>query len=143
MSWSLAGSSGLDPEQIPLLFEKFTQLGSGRRGGSGLGLVLAQQIAMAFGTGIVVKSPWQENGQEGTSMEIFLHGCVQTAPTEITINLERAVDDFRAARALISILVVEDEQLNRMVICAVTEELFVIADSNLVCSDCTDHAGQA
>ena len=74
---------------------------------------------MAFGTEIVVKSPWQENGQEGTSMEILLHGCVvQTAPTEITINVERAVDDFRAARALSSILVVEDEQLNRMVICA-------------------------
>ena len=118
VSWSLAGSSGLDPEKVPLLFEKFTQLGSGRRGGSGLGLVLAQQIAMAVGTGIVVKSPWQENGQEGTSMEILLHSCVQTAPTEITINVERAVDDFRAARALSSILVVEDEQLNRMVICA-------------------------
>jgi hypothetical protein len=114
-------SSGLDAAQIPLLFEKYKQLGACRSGGSGLGLVLAQQIAEAFATSIIVKSPWQENGHTGTSMEICLHGAVPIEQTEIavcvegSVCVERAVDDFGSVRDLKEILIVEDESMNRMV----------------------------
>jgi hypothetical protein len=113
-------TAGVDASQIPLLFEKYKQLGPGRSsGGSGLGLVLAQQIAAAFGTRITVRSPWQESGQAGTSMEILLRDCV-VMPVNVgaeiaIICVETARDDFEAVRDLKGILVVEDEQLNRMV----------------------------
>ena len=114
---------GLKPSQIPEMFERYKQMRPGRTGGSGLGLVLAQQIAKAFGSEIVVKSPWQNDGQSGTSMGMLLHDCIitQVEHNQVAIDvagLELAaavVDDFAVARALKSILVVEDEKMNQMV----------------------------
>ena len=113
-------ATGIEEKQIPLLFEKYEQLGPDGRsgGGSGLGMVLAQQIATAFGTSITVRSPWQENCQAGTSMEIFLHGSVvvpTSVVTQIPVCIEMVADDFEVVRDLKGILVVEDEQINRMV----------------------------
>ena len=83
---------------------------------------MAQQIATAFGTSTAVRSPWQENTQTGTSMEILLRDCVvmptvmpANVGTQIPICIETTVDDFEAVRDLKGILVVEDEQFNRMV----------------------------
>ena len=116
---------GLKPSQLPELFERYKQMRPGRTGGSGLGLVLAQQIAKAFGSEIVVKSPWQKGGQSGTSMEMLLRDCISTQVdhNQVAINvagLELAaavvdVDEFAVARALKGILVVEDEKMNQMV----------------------------
>jgi len=116
--------AGLTSAQIPELFEKYKQMRPGRSGGSGLGLVLAQQIANAFGSDIVVKSPWQKDGQPGTCMEMLLRDCITEEEEELdhasidVAGLELAeakVDDFAVARALRGVLIVEDEKMNQMV----------------------------
>jgi len=122
---------GLTASQIPSLFERYTQLGPGRSGGSGLGMVLAQQIAKASGTEITVRSPWQENGQAGTSMELVLRGCVSpNIPAQIAICVEETVDDFGALRDFKGILVVEDDQMNRMVMRAKLDTVKQLTDCN-------------
>ena len=115
---------GLKPSQLPELFERYKQMRPGRTGGSGLGLVLAQQIANAFGSDIVVKSPWQKDGQPGTCMEMLLRDCITEEEEEldhVSIDVaglelaEAKVDDFAVARALRGVLIVEDEKMNQMV----------------------------
>jgi hypothetical protein len=135
----------LDANQISQLFERYKQMRPGRSGGSGLGLVLAQQITHAFGSDIVVTSPWQEEDggaqATGTSMSMVLRSCCAAgaaggnvlgnggglAPMALGGLGEResaaaaqagfAAEEagFAAVRGLRGILVVEDEALNRMI----------------------------
>jgi CheY-like chemotaxis protein len=122
---------GLVASQIPFIFERYHQLGPGRSGGSGLGMVLAQQIAKASGAEITVKSPWQENGQPGTSMELVLYGCVlPNIPDAVVLCVEDAVDEFASVRDLKGILVVEDEPMNRMIMGAKLDAVKRLADCN-------------
>jgi signal transduction histidine kinase len=115
-------SPGLNPAEIADLFQKYKQLGVQRNGGSGLGLLLAQQIAQAFQTEITVKSPWQASGDLGTQMEFRLPNCIlmhADAPPRL-FNSQRVepaavgpailqgdADGHVATRALRSILVIE------------------------------------
>jgi signal transduction histidine kinase len=107
---------GLSPLQIEDLFQKYKQMTPERSGGSGLGLVLAQQIAKAFGTEITVESPWQGSGQAGTSMRVILPDCFAKDGEYVAVDpvVHIRVDDS-VVSALEHILIVEDEPMNQMV----------------------------
>jgi signal transduction histidine kinase len=76
------GGPGIPPEELPLIFDRFYQVGDRRarkKGGSGLGLSIARTIVQAHGGSLVVDS----TPGKGTTMTIVLPLCPQPEPSPI------------------------------------------------------------
>lgn len=102
---------GMSPDVIGRLFRPFEQ-GAGdvgrRYGGTGLGLVISRQIAMAMGSDIHVES---QLGQ-GSLFSFKVRMAETTAPAPASIRTIQGPNDVRQA---LSILVVDDLPVNRTV----------------------------
>jgi PAS domain S-box-containing protein len=106
---------GMDAAQIELLFNPFQQAdasASRRFGGSGLGLAISKRILELMGGDIRVDS----QPGVGTSVEFFLP-CVNalSAPTEPVVAEASVVPGSKPLAGL-SILAVDDESLNRLIL---------------------------
>jgi len=111
--------TGLDPQELARLFQPFERLDAEKRriDGSGLGLVIARQLAHAMGGRLEGRS------QPGAGSTFSLHfvPCPEPAKTETAPN-PQATDSTTApaAQPLRRVIYVEDEPLNQVLL----EELF-------------------
>lgn len=114
---------GISEEEIPKLFERYTQTESGRRSteGTGLGLPIAKSFVELLGGDVEVAS---ELGQ-GTVFRFHIE-CEELAPARASTGEVSSVLDEDAARRIIGfdapdageirILVAEDQPTNRMLL---------------------------
>jgi signal transduction histidine kinase/CheY-like chemotaxis protein/HPt (histidine-containing phosphotransfer) domain-containing protein len=106
---------GIRPENLALLFERFTQADSSttrRFGGSGLGLAISKQLVALMGGDIEVRS---EFGLGSTFFFTIQLPPGQQAKPETGIPLARRGGCFR-------LLLAEDNELNRQLIRAMLEQ---------------------
>lgn len=132
---------GIPPEKQNLLFQKFSQLDSSltrQHGGTGLGLAISQALVALMGGQISFRSPLPEDlcqaiggldyprGEVGTEF-IFEIPLIEESSQEPPQPIETRKSDQRqlntAAHSSLPILVVEDNDINRMVIKRLLEKL--------------------
>ena len=109
--------TGIDPEKLPYIFDKFTQADgsiSRKYGGTGLGLAITKKLAEMYDGGISVQS---ERGS-GTTFSVDLKCGV---PAENTASLRPQAETGAPAPLAVAarILVVEDNHVNQKVVVAV------------------------
>lgn len=113
--------SGIAPEAQARLFQPFVQADAGierRYGGTGLGLAISQQIVMAMGSEIHVRSELGRGSEFSFSLRLAQgEPLAEPRPTEAS-GTERAVEPPPLA-----ILVVDDQPINRMVARAMLDRL--------------------
>ncbi len=113
---------GIHEEEIPKLFERYSQTESGRRSseGTGLGLPIARSFVQLMGGDIEVSSVFGE----GTVFRFAIE-CDELAPDEsVPTGLVATLDDksvqricgHRAPQGQIRILVAEDQGTNRLLL---------------------------
>ena len=109
---------GIAPQALERLFTRFTQADASstrRFGGTGLGLVISQELARLMGGGIsAVSQPGR-----GSEFTLRLPGIVTTMPSLPAV--EDLPDGTGGATAVLEILVAEDDEINRMVVAAFLE----------------------
>ncbi|EGV18251.1 ATP-binding protein [Thiocapsa marina] len=108
---------GIPPERQARLFDEFTQvndpLGRDRRGGTGLGLAISQRIVNLMGGSIHVDS---EPGRGSCFwFELTLIPAERIVPPEPVRSAPSCRPSDQDARAALPILLVDDNQVNRMV----------------------------
>ena len=112
--------SGMDEETRSRIFEPFfTTKGPGK--GTGLGLATVYGIVKQSGGGITVDS----SPDKGTTFSIFLPA------TTSALDVEESPSESADNRGSETVLVVEDEEVVRQLICAVLSE----AGYNVLCAD--------
>lgn len=101
---------GIAAEQLPLLFQPFTQLDSERtrRGGAGLGLAISAQLAQVMGGELSVAS---QPGQ-GSTFTLRLPVERFAAPVTASAPEEAPVPELPAS---LRVLVAEDNEINQQV----------------------------
>jgi CheY-like chemotaxis protein len=97
--WVRDTGIGLDPEEVPALFEPYRRSNRQREGGLGLGLTLVQALVQAHGGTVTARSEGLEAGSEFS----FTLPLAATAPAPKT----RPPVDLPARRR---VLVVDDQQ---------------------------------
>jgi len=105
---------GIAADQLPLLFQPFTQLGSStarRFGGTGLGLVITQRLIEMMGGTIGVDS------QPGTGTRFWFTLPFQSAPGDATPRPGKTspTETMTVLRPL-RILLAEDNRINQMLV---------------------------
>jgi signal transduction histidine kinase/CheY-like chemotaxis protein len=104
---------GISPDQLPLLFQPFSQLGastSRRFGGTGLGLAITRRLVEMMGGTIGVDS------QLGQGTRFWFTLPVRRAPNRVAPSPEKASPaTWRRLRTL-RILVAEDNRINQMLV---------------------------
>ena len=103
---------GIAPEQLPLLFTPFTQLGrvnTRRFGGTGLGLVITQRFIEMMNGKISVKSKLGEGTHFTLCLPLKLSSAKTSQQTAIPIK------SVSASRPL-HILIAEDNHINQMLV---------------------------
>ena len=112
--------AGLDPQQLARLFQPFERLDAEKRriDGSGLGLVIARQLAHTMGGRLEVRS---EPGA-GSTFCLHLAHCAEpaTAVTPASLRLRGSTEGPATAEPVRRVIYVEDEPLNQVLL----EELF-------------------
>ena len=114
---------GIDPEKMPILFEKFTQADASTTrvyGGTGLGLAICKELAELMGGEIGVDSA---PGKGSTFWFTVLCGIKSgsKAPAPAPRHLQDPVADLRLDRKL-RFLVAEDNPVNQEIISAILED---------------------
>lgn len=106
---------GIDDGDLDLLFQPFSQLPRGReRGGAGLGLFITRQIATMFG-GTLTLSPGRPGGLRAALELPWVEPAAQPDAPRPTPS--------PAAPGGLQVLVVDDEEVMRMVVSAMLETL--------------------
>jgi signal transduction histidine kinase/ActR/RegA family two-component response regulator len=104
--------AGIAPEDLPRLFQPFTQLDSSstrRHGGTGLGLVICRRLAELIGGGVEVAS----QPGEGTTFTLTFDAPVSAwSRSDAADAVEEPLAAEPRARAL-RVLLVEDHPINR------------------------------
>jgi len=111
---------GMTPEHIDKVFEKFTQADSTttrRYGGSGLGLTISRQLAELMGGSISVESELGQGSQFSARLPL------QWAEAQEYRAIESAVENAPAVDFDVTVLLVEDNQVNQYVINTMLESL--------------------
>jgi PAS domain S-box-containing protein len=118
---------GISPQQLPIIFDAFTQLDgkqTRKYGGSGLGLAIVKRLVSLLQGALWVDS---EPGQ-GTE---FLFDVVVEAPRDTPVT--RGAEPFEETRARHSgageVLLVEDDKVNRMAVSKLVTKLGYICDT--------------
>ncbi|WP_299269835.1 GAF domain-containing hybrid sensor histidine kinase/response regulator [uncultured Psychrosphaera sp.] len=112
---------GISPEEQALLFNKYTQVGSNKTEGTGLGLSITKGLIDLMGGSINLKS---ELGK-GTSVSFELPFEIP----DVTSAMKKETSQLDLATlSKLSILVVEDNKVNQMVIIAMLKSLKVTAN---------------
>lgn len=104
---------GIAPDYVDRIFESFTQAGTDtarKFGGTGLGLTISKQLAALMGGNITVKSQL-DVGTTFTVTIPFEESAIQDEPQTISV----INNDIRKKLSNIRILLVEDNEFNRMV----------------------------
>ncbi len=107
---------GIPEDRIPELFQSFFQLDGSyakKRGGAGLGLAISKKLVDMMGGVIVVDSA---PGEGSTFYFTIRYGKVRpgTPPADVREGTEMRPSREPAARRPLSVLLAEDERLNRM-----------------------------
>lgn len=106
---------GISPEALKRLFTRFTQADASstrRYGGSGLGLVISQELARLMGGEIsVVSMPGK-----GSEFTVDLPASITTMP--LSTEADDSLPEQHGTPVPLDILVAEDDEINRMVIAA-------------------------
>lgn len=104
--------AGIAPEDLERLFQPFTQVDASstrRFGGTGLGLTIARRMAQIMGGDIEVRSVLGQGSTFTFTCEAEVVSWAQAEPVEeITAEIEGG--------AALSVLVVEDHPVNRMIL---------------------------
>ncbi len=111
---------GIPTECMDRLFRPFSQADSSitrRHGGSGLGLVIAKRIVETMGGAIWVES----SPEEGTS--IFFNIFVKATKSKQRVNFSSSCTMLKDRH----ILIVDDTELNRRILCLQTERWGMIS----------------
>jgi signal transduction histidine kinase/CheY-like chemotaxis protein len=106
---------GISPEALQQLFKPFTQLADVRRhvrGGTGLGLVIAQRLVGLMGSEIRVVSEFDK----GSTFSFAVDLPIAEAPSAVATTAVRRLESL-------SILVAEDNVVNQTVITAMLRQL--------------------
>jgi CheY-like chemotaxis protein/nitrogen-specific signal transduction histidine kinase len=106
---------GIAADALKRLFTRFTQADASstrRYGGSGLGLVISQELARLMGGNISVVSVVGK----GSEFTVRLPATVTTMPIEP--EADDAMPELNGTPVPLDILVAEDDEINRMVIAA-------------------------
>jgi len=106
---------GISPEALQQLFKPFTQLADVRRqvrGGTGLGLVIAQRLVSLMGSEIRVVSEFDK----GSTFSFAVDLPIAEAPNAVATTAVRRLESL-------SILVAEDNVVNQTVITAMLRQL--------------------
>ena len=105
---------GIAPEELPTLFEAFTQTQSGRelQEGTGLGLSISRKFIQLMGGDISVKS---QPGQ-GTTFIFKIQAVVMDTPTDEPLHPNRRVMALAPGQPRYRILVVDDKPINRQLL---------------------------
>jgi signal transduction histidine kinase/ActR/RegA family two-component response regulator len=112
---------GISPEEQTLLFNKYAQVGSNKAEGTGLGLSITKGLIDLMGGSINLKS---EPGK-GTSVSFNLPFEIP----DVTSAMKKETSQLDLATlSKLSILVVEDNKVNQMVIIAMLKSLKVTAN---------------
>lgn len=112
---------GISPEEQALLFNKYTQVGSNKVEGTGLGLSITKGLIDLMGGSISLES---ESGK-GTSVSFELPFEIP----EVTSSIKKKASQLDLTTlSKLSVLVVEDNKVNQMVIMAMLKSLKVTAN---------------
>ncbi|GHB79513.1 hypothetical protein GCM10008107_31220 [Psychrosphaera saromensis] len=112
---------GISPEEQALLFNKYTQVGSNKAEGTGLGLSITKGLIDLMGGSISLES---EPGK-GTSVSFELPFEIP----EVTSSIKKEANQLDLTTlSKLSVLVVEDNKVNQMVIMAMLKSLKVTAN---------------
>ena len=106
---------GIPQDEHALIFESFEQgrAGTLHKGGTGLGLTISRRFAHLMGGDITVES------EPGSGSEFRLTFCVQEgiAGDEEPAAQERRVQHLRAGQGVTRVLVIDDCETNRDILC--------------------------
>jgi CheY-like chemotaxis protein len=112
---------GISPEEQTLLFNKYAQVGSNKAEGTGLGLSITKGLIDLMGGSISLES---EPGK-GTSVSFELPFEIP----EVTSSIKKEASQLDLTTlSKLSVLVVEDNKVNQMVIMAMLKSLKVTAN---------------
>lgn len=104
---------GISKEYVATIFESFTQAGTDtarKFGGTGLGLTISKQLVDLMDGKIYVES------ELGIGTTFFVEIPIKIAEQQhITVKKDKITDDTRERLSNISVLLVEDNEFNRMV----------------------------
>lgn len=111
---------GIAPEVLPQLFQEFTQMDGSitrRFGGSGLGLAISRRLVQAMGGAIAVES----TPGRGSTFRFDIQ--VAEAPAELASQPEGPGPEAVVARHHLTVLLAEDNRVNRLVATRMAERL--------------------
>ena len=107
---------GMKPEQIPRLFEKFTQADSSSTrnfGGTGLGLAICRELTELMGGTLTARSIEGEGSIFTFEAPLVYEACVDLAPSETPAG--------PAPAGRLRVLAAEDNPINQLVLAALLE----------------------
>ena len=113
---------GITEEEIPKLFERYTQTETGRRSseGTGLGLPIARNFIQLLGGDVKVESIFGEGTTFRFHIECDELAPAQSAETELSTALDETtaqrIVGFEAPEEEIRILIAEDQPPNRLLL---------------------------
>ena len=116
---------GIAAEKLATLFRPFVQVDNSdtrRHGGTGLGLYIVRELAQRMGGDVVVRSAAGAGSTFEVSLRLEIAAVVAAPlPPPATARARVAAAPASGARAGLSVLLVEDNEINRMVARAVLE----------------------
>ncbi|HEY9689228.1 MAG TPA: ATP-binding protein, partial [Coleofasciculaceae cyanobacterium] len=112
---------GIAPEELPHLFETFTQAQAGKEAqeGTGLGLAISQKFVQLMGGEITVQS---ELGK-GTTFEFYIQTKLGKVSSVGSTENQTRVVSLKPGQALYRILAVDDKAINRQLLIRLLQPL--------------------
>lgn len=103
---------GIDESKLPHVFERFTQENSDTKrkyGGTGLGLAISQRLIQFMGSEIKVYS------KKGVGSVFWFELTLTISPKDYALFTERPRDINQIVENTVSVLLVEDNEINQLV----------------------------